>query len=69
MAHRLDHAHRRADVVAVVAVRVGDRTADRLERSEVDDLVDPVVGNGTPDGVHVGGIGLDERKVGPRQRP
>ena len=68
-AHGLDHADRRADVVAVVALRVGDRPAHRLERSEVDHLVDAVVGNGPSDRVGVGRIGLDEREVGPGQGP
>ena len=33
----------------------------------MDDLVNPVIGQGPAHGVNIGGVGLDERQVGPGQ--
>jgi len=33
----------------------------------VNDLVNPVIGQGPAHGINVGGVGLDERQVGPGQ--
>ena len=60
LAHRVEQRDRADDVVLVVAQRIRDRFADRLEPGEMDDGVDRVLAENPIERVAVADVRVDE---------
>ena len=61
--HRLEHAERADDIVAVIARRIAHRFANVEKRGEVHDREDVVAAQRAPHGRHIRDVALDQLAI------